>query len=147
MEGEDDLPSFPYPCQNRNHRASWKTYELHILHFLPVLICYNSMMLFSILKHCIQRLLSGKTPLFYSPLATKPKIWNHIFPIANYSVGVSNLDSLAVLKNCIDYGLIYSTWRNKWQPTPVFLPGESHGQKSLVNPRPWGAKSRTRLSN
>ena len=22
-------------------------------------------------------------------------------------------------------------WRNKWQPTPVFLPGESHGQRSL----------------
>ena len=22
-------------------------------------------------------------------------------------------------------------WRRKWQPTPVFLPGESHGQKSL----------------
>ena len=23
-------------------------------------------------------------------------------------------------------------WRRKWQPTPVFLPGESHGQTSLV---------------
>ena len=23
-------------------------------------------------------------------------------------------------------------WRRKWQPTPVFLPGESHGQKSLA---------------
>ena len=23
-------------------------------------------------------------------------------------------------------------WRGAWQPTPVFLPGESHGQKSLV---------------
>ena len=23
-------------------------------------------------------------------------------------------------------------WRRKWQPTPVFLPGESHGQRSLV---------------
>jgi len=22
-------------------------------------------------------------------------------------------------------------WRRKWQPTPVFLPGESHGQRSL----------------
>ena len=30
---------------------------------------------------------------------------------------------------------IYSTleiWRRKWQPTPVFLPGESHGQRSLT---------------
>ena len=23
-------------------------------------------------------------------------------------------------------------WRTKWQPTPVFLPGESHGQRSLA---------------
>ena len=26
-----------------------------------------------------------------------------------------------------------NTWRRKWQPTPVFLPGESHGQRSLVS--------------
>ena len=30
------------------------------------------------------------------------------------------------------------TWRRKWQPTPVLLPGESHGQKSLVGYSPWG---------
>ena len=29
-------------------------------------------------------------------------------------------------------------WRRKWQPTPVFLPGESQGQKSLVGYRLWG---------
>ena len=29
-------------------------------------------------------------------------------------------------------------WRRKWQPTPVFLPGEYHGQKSLVGCSPWG---------
>ena len=28
----------------------------------------------------------------------------------------------------------------KWQPTPVFLPGESHGQRSLVVYSPWGHK-------
>ena len=28
----------------------------------------------------------------------------------------------------------------KWQPTPVFLPGESHGQRSLVVYSPWGLK-------
>ena len=31
-------------------------------------------------------------------------------------------------------------WRRKWQPTPVFLPGESHGQKNLVGCSPWGRK-------
>ena len=29
-------------------------------------------------------------------------------------------------------------WRRKWQPTPVFLPGEFQGQRSLVNYSPWG---------
>ena len=28
----------------------------------------------------------------------------------------------------------------KWQPTPVFLPGKSHGQRSLVGYSPWGGK-------
>ena len=31
-------------------------------------------------------------------------------------------------------------WRRKWQHTPVFWPGESHGQKSLVGYSPWGCK-------
>ena len=31
-------------------------------------------------------------------------------------------------------------WRRKWQPTPVFLPGEFHGQRSLVGYGPWGHK-------
>ena len=36
-------------------------------------------------------------------------------------------------------------WRREWQPTPVFLPGESHGQRSLGGYS--SAKSRTRLSD
>ena len=32
------------------------------------------------------------------------------------------------------------TRRRKWQPTPVFLPGESHGQRSLVRYSPWGRR-------
>ena len=38
-------------------------------------------------------------------------------------------------------------WRRKWQPTPVFLPGESQGRESLVGCCLWGPKSRTRLSD
>ena len=36
-------------------------------------------------------------------------------------------------------------WRKKWQPTPVFLPGESQGQRSLVGGRHGVTQSRTRL--
>ena len=31
-------------------------------------------------------------------------------------------------------------WRRAWQPTPVFLPGECHGQRSLVSYSPWGCQ-------
>ena len=31
-------------------------------------------------------------------------------------------------------------WRRTWQPTPVFLPGKSNGQKSLVGYSPWDRK-------
>ena len=32
------------------------------------------------------------------------------------------------------------TWRRKWQPTPVFLPEEFHGQRRLLSYNPWGHK-------
>ena len=32
------------------------------------------------------------------------------------------------------------SWRRKWQPTPVFLSGKSHGRRSLVGYSPWGRK-------
>ena len=46
--------------------------------------------------------------------------------------------------NAGDPGLIpgsgRSTGEEKWQPTPVFLPGKSHGQRSLVGYSPCGQK-------
>ena len=32
------------------------------------------------------------------------------------------------------------SWRRKWHPTPVFLPGKSHGWRNLVGYSPWGHK-------
>ena len=48
--------------------------------------------------------------------------------------------------NAGDMGLIPGLGRypgkgnGKWQPTPIFLPGKSHGQRSLVGYSPWGYK-------
>ena len=39
------------------------------------------------------------------------------------------------------------SWRRKWQPTPVFLPGKFHGQRSLAATVHGVAESQTRLSN
>ena len=37
-------------------------------------------------------------------------------------------------------------WRKKWQPTPVFLPGKSYGQRSLAGYSSWG-QGQTQLSD
>ena len=46
--------------------------------------------------------------------------------------------------NAGDPGLIPGSgrplWRRKWQPSPVFLPGKSHGQRSLMGYNPWHHK-------
>ena len=43
-----------------------------------------------------------------------------------------------------DAGSIFGSGRvpgeGKWQPTPVFLPEKSHGERSLVGYSPWGRK-------
>ena len=36
------------------------------------------------------------------------------------------------------YSLSSNCWRRQWHPTPVLLPGESHGWRSLVGCSPWG---------
>ena len=55
---------------------------------------------------------------------------------------VKNLPAKA--RDIRDMGLIPGLgrlpWRRAWQPTPVFLSGESHGQRRLVGYSPWGRK-------
>ena len=51
-------------------------------------------------------------------------------------------EAKASLCNVGDLGSIPGKipWRRKWQPTPVLLPGKSHGCRSLVGYSPWGCK-------
>ena len=55
---------------------------------------------------------------------------------------VKNLPDNA--RDARDVGSIPGSGRSprvgKWQPSPVFLPGESHGQRSLVGYSPWGCQ-------
>ena len=44
-----------------------------------------------------------------------------------------------------DFSFTLMHWRRKWQPTPVFLPGESQGRQSLVGCHLWGSTDRTWL--
>ena len=46
---------------------------------------------------------------------------------------------LKIIVNSIKLGLVI-IWRRQWQPTPVLLPGKSHGQRSMIGHCPWGCK-------
>jgi len=52
---------------------------------------------------------------------------------------VKNLPQYKRHKRCrFDSWVGKIPWRRKWQATPVFLPGEAHGQRSLVGNSAWG---------
>ena len=54
--------------------------------------------------------------------------------------GLQSMGLLRVGHNSVNSLSLFTSmhWRRKWQPTPVFLPGESQGQGSLVGCRLWG---------
>ena len=57
-----------------------------------------------------------------------------------FPVGQALYPNLGVIADVLE-GVCYSqTWRRKWQPAPIFLPEEFHGQKSLVGCSLWGRK-------
>ena len=48
-----------------------------------------------------------------------------------------SFNSLPIMIFISNYELL---WRRQWHPTPILLPGKSHGQRSLVGYSPWGRK-------
>ena len=94
-----------------------------------------------------------------------PKYWSFSFSISpsnEYSGLISFrmdwLDLLAVqgtLKNLLQYHCSKASIlqrsaffrRRQWHPTPVLLPGKSHGQRSLIGCSPWGRKESDMISN
>ena len=44
---------------------------------------------------------------------------------------------MTILRVYFIQGLVSYPWRRQWEPTPVLLPGKSHGRRSLVGCRPW----------
>ena len=59
--------------------------------------------------------------------------------------GLQSMGSLRVGHDWATSLFTFMHWRRKWQPTPVFLPGESQGRRSLVGCSLWGRTESTRL--
>ena len=85
-------------------------------------------------------------PSFRKPFLTKRASPRYSPGASQVAPVVRNLPTNAgdVKNSTADPWVRKISWRRARQPTPVFLPGEFHGQRSLEGCSPWIAKSRTR---
>ena len=58
--------------------------------------------------------------------------------ILTLDLGVSSTGESDTTERLHFHFSLFMHWRRKWQPTPVFLPGESQGQRSLEGCHLWG---------
>ena len=94
-------------------------------------------------KICLQKLLRLHSTVLASPekeMATHSSTLAWKIPCMEESGGLQSMWSRRVGDDWVTSLslFIFMYWRRKWQPTPVFLPGESQGQGSLVCCRLWG---------
>ena len=92
---------------------------------------------------------SDPSSLFFMEQAVAPRSSTLAWKIPRME-GPGGLQSTGSLRVRYDWAtslslFIFLHWRRKWQPTPVFLPGESQGRESLVGCRLWVAQSQTWL--
>ena len=79
-------------------------------------------------KLCI--LLVVHTSFLFSNHISRNNLFAHLLKF----IGLKNFKAHED-RNDVDYTVC---WRRQWHPTPVLLPGKSHGRRSLVGCRPWG---------
>ena len=59
-----------------------------------------------------------------------------LLPFVNFLFFLKKRNFFLLMFN--DSYFSYKVWRRQWHPTPVLLPGKSHGRRSLVGCSPWG---------
>ena len=75
-------------------------------------------------------------PLFFVPICMQVCCSHEASQV---TLMVKNLPTSAGdMSRAFDPWLVKIPWKRAWQSTPVFLPGESHGQRSLAGYCPWG---------
>ena len=74
----------------------------------------------------------------------EPKSWALLWPVLGFPCGTGGKEPACQCrrhKRCGFYPWVRKIpWKRAWQPTSVFLPGECHGQRSLVGYSPRGHK-------
>ena len=102
---------------------------------------------------CIESVMPSNHLILCSPLLLLPSIFSNIRVFSNESVlrirwskprwcsgKESACQSRRQKRHRFNTWVGKIPWRRKWQPTPAFLPGKFHGQRSLAGYSPWGWK-------
>ena len=133
---------FQYGDHDSRNLLSWFFISLGLLIDVTVLlesrIIMKSKSVLFVNSLCFIR--KGVTTLSEKAMATHPSTLAWRIPWAEEPGGLQSMGSWRVGHDWAT-SLSFFTfmhWRRKWQPTPVFLPGESQGQRSLVGGRLWG---------
>ena len=109
-------------CQEDYSRCIWKVfYKVHITDFshYPKVDCYYEMALSEVIT-------LGYILLVDAQNNRLPR-W------------LSGKESVCQCRRC-GFDPWVGPWRRNWQPTPVFLPGNSHGQRNLMGCYQWGSQ-------
>ena len=73
--------------------------------------------------------------------AASPGIWHQLKTTEDFPGGASSKQpAYQCRRHGFDPLAREISWRRAWQPTLVFLPGESYGQRSLMGYSPWGCR-------
>ena len=147
-------------CCSKNHYWSSLCFD-NYFPFVTVIILILSIETFSSLYSTFVWFLTSYIRDFHS-VSHFSLLWELINTLSSIQVGEGNGTPLqySCLENPMDGGVWWAAvhgvtrvghdwatslslftfmhWRRKWQPTPVFLPGESQGWGSLVGCRLWG---------
>ena len=125
-------------------------YHVSVLHMyfipssLPLLILHPLFPFFASLFHLEPPVFFGVVFFFFSFLYLWVYFCLAIYSCLNFPGGSSGKESTCQCRRWRRSGFSpwvgKIPWRRKWQPTPVFLPGEAYGQRRLAGYSPWGHK-------
>ena len=110
----------------------WTTFFCCLLTFITV-----------VKNFAVHLIVSTQVIDFFLYILYNPLFWYRIIGILLPYIFPGGSDGKESACNAGDPGLIAGLgipWRRKWQSTPVFLPGEFNGQRSLAGYSPWGRK-------
>ena len=77
---------------------------------------------------------------FWEPRLLRATQSTMFLGVSGFPVGTSGKEPACQCRSHNKCRFVKIPWRREWLPTPMFLPGEFHGQRSLAGYSPWGSK-------